>query len=238
MHSTRRSLLKALSGWMIAPALPAVPLISEAFSAHVGWRQAEPSQEVSKTPRSASLEIFPPEITSPEIDSLAPIHFKDCEDSPLAAWTRLPRVPLTHADLRWHYEWVLNERSACLAQRGSPYPQSEAYPMSFLPAIEAHLRHIRFATSALDCIHSGSALDFTYLGGSQPGQQRKVSPCLLFTTTPQPAALSTAPHLCPFYLLAHCYARKAARTFRIDSIATPTQSPPPPNQYLTSNPKF
>lgn len=95
--------------------------------------------------------------------------------------------------------------------------------MPRLPVVSADLPQIgdpqerALAALILQHIRSGSAYDFYYFGGSEPGKFRRVLPVLVFTT-----ALDDLP--CgagdpnPLYLLAWCQYRDAPRTFRLDRI--------------------
>jgi predicted DNA-binding transcriptional regulator YafY len=74
--------------------------------------------------------------------------------------------------------------------------------------------------------HSGK-IEFTYHGGSDPGQSRKVLPILLFQKI-HPETDPHIPHIpntSPIYLLAHCQTRNAPRTFRLDRIQQSSLSP-------------
>jgi predicted DNA-binding transcriptional regulator YafY len=73
-------------------------------------------------------------------------------------------------------------------------------------------------------------IQFTYQGGSEPGQRRHVLPILLFQKITSQAD-SELPNLSPIYLLAHCLNRKASRTFRLDRISDHIFSRHPSSQH-------
>ncbi len=58
----------------------------------------------------------------------------------------------------------------------------------------------------LHAIRHGATLSISYLGGSHPGQVRRISPSGLFTVEGFPA----------LYLSAFCHTRQQPRTFRCD----------------------
>lgn len=85
-----------------------------------------------------------------------------------------------------------------------------------LPQI-AHPQERDLAALILQRIRSGSAFDFHYFSGSEPGKLRRVLPVLVFTTALDdlPCGAGDPNQL---YLLAWCQSRNAPRTFRLDRI--------------------
>lgn len=221
----RRSFFQILTGLLLpVPGAKAVssttpvPSGVAALLASLARSAVEPASAASAAPQSTIDPAFVPGAT-------------ESQHSGKAITTHAPASPPVHAP-----SIPENGGHRCITTRLAPNPDPEwLREWQSIPRLEvreddlpllsdSHQRAL--AAEILMRIRGGRPFAFRYLGGSTPGEIRRVLPTSLFgldlashyhflvedpTEFPEPADD-------PLYLLAWCQTRNAPRTFRLDRI--------------------
>lgn len=215
----RRSFFQVLSGLFLPLSTPkAAASLSPVSSAAVALLAALARSRAATTSTLSSAQALATGATeSPHIRDATTPHASDSSHGPAAPITEngghrstSPRLA-SNPDPEWLREW---QRIPRLEVREDDLPHHHDQHQRNLAAMV--LRHIR----------GGTPFVFRYLGGSSPGEIRRVLPTSLFCLDlishfqflmcasgeiPEPADG-------PLYLLAWCQHRNAPRTFRLDRI--------------------
>lgn len=129
--------------------------------------------------------------------------------------TLLSNPPPSEAPARYarRHFWLLLGLGAFLGRPGAGEAERWDDP-AWLRAWQAAPRYPVLESSDplarrfLAAIHRGDSLVIRYLGGSEPGLRRLVTPSALYRVEGFPS----------FYLTAHCHLRQKPRHFRLDLI--------------------
>jgi hypothetical protein len=150
-------------------------------------------------PIGASVAKIPPSAVSPP-------------PTPSHVLPHFSRAVAPAGSAPWSPEAALHGLEAWQRLPMQPIPSLALLPPNSAPG------EIQVAVLILKALEAAAPLDFTYYGGSQPSERRRVRPVLLFQKIhPEPELEMASPS--PLYLLAWCLTRQATRTFRLDRMA-------------------